>query len=514
MQQNKISTQTPQEDVERHDLNQFVHDLFRIVWTGRWWIVLSTVSVFMLASGVVYLLPTVYDSNATILIVDQQISKAVVSPDPTETIAQNVEMATRRILSRPQLLEIMDETGVFADEKGRSPDRAVELMRKAIKIAPVDVPRADSFTAFSISFNAPTPAMARQITTRLCSLFIEQHSETESNRAVLTAQFVRDRISEKQKEVQEVERRIREYKLQYATELPDERASNEERIGELRIQLQNISASLDKLRQQRVASESMLRGELSARLSRLQSERATLLARFTARHPEVVKKDEEIASLEALLGTLQLDQGRAQKEFSTLALIDPRLAQLAQQVESDGSEIETLSTQQKQLESSIGEYQRHVTLAPAREGELAAMTRDLDALNAEIANLEKSDQQSQLSADMEKNQAGQQFRILDPPSLATAPSSPKRLEISLGAFAAGFALGLLAAFLREKRIPTFHRESELRQRFAAPLILSLPLLPTPSEKKRRKWTLGLELAASAFLSAATVLVAFYIYKHP
>src|SRR5260370_35625480 len=54
----------------------------------------------------------------------------------------------------------------------------------------------------------------------------------------------------------------------------------------------------------------------------------------------------------------------------------------------------------------------------------------------------KKQQNSAMATDLAHQQEGEQFRVLDPPSLPMKPSFPKNLNFAGGGFGGGFALGL------------------------------------------------------------------------
>jgi hypothetical protein len=103
---------------------------------------------------------------------------------------------------------------------------------------------------------------------------------------------------------------------------------------------------------------------------------------------------------------------------------------------------------------------------------------------------------------------------LDPASFPSKPTSPDRWKISVGALLGGLALGFGLAFLMDRRNATFHSEKELRHHFSPPLVITVPLVPTPREKRRRNWKDGLEWLASGVLAAAMLAVEFYVRRHP
>jgi polysaccharide chain length determinant protein (PEP-CTERM system associated) len=496
------------------DGSRIVQQALRVAKKRRAWILLTGLATLSAAVAALSFVPSTYTSAATILIVEQQIPQSLVAPLSTANVFQKLDAMKHEVLSRARLLQIIDETGIFAKQKNLSPDAAVELMRKSIEIDPIDVEQGNTFSAFSISFTARTPEAAQEVTRRLSSLFIERSSEAQTHKATATTNFLNEQLEEKRKKVAALEESIRAFKIQYSGELPDDHQSNETRLDETRTQLQTTLANLDRARGQRAVWESMLSGNLNGALTRLKSERKALLTRFTPQHPDVVKKDEEISQLEALVGHVAAGASVPEKQLSHLTAGDPVVAQMEGQLESNRLEIEGLAKDEKRLRSEISQVQGHLSLAPAREQQLAAMTRELEALNQEIIGVAKVQQPSEWAADMDRRQEGQQFRQLDPASFPLRPTSPDRWKLSLGALIGGLALGFGLAFLMDFRNATFHSEKELRQHFSPPLIITVPLVPTPREKRRHNLKERLEWLASAVLAAAMLAVAFYVRRHP
>ena len=131
------------------------------------------------------------------------------------------------------------------------------------------------------------------------------------------------------------------------------------------------------------------------------------------------------------------------------------------------------------------------------------MLRDYELLKHNYADLLSKQLQSQLAMSM-RSQEGQQFRLVDPPSLPTMPSSPKRVKISLGGLAGGVLVGLALAFFVETTNKTFHTEKEMRQGIKVPIMLTVPLMLVSSEGRARNWKGALEwLAGSALVLAVT-----------
>jgi uncharacterized protein involved in exopolysaccharide biosynthesis len=188
-----------------------------------------------------------------------------------------------------------------------------------------------------------------------------------------------------------------------------------------------------------------------------------------------------------------------------------QLEQLKSQLEANQLEVANLLKDEKKLKETIAQYQSRLNQTPVREQQLAGILRDYDLLKQDYTDLLGKKMQSQLAANLEKRQEGQQFRLVDRPSLPTEPSAPKRVKLSLGGIGAGLVLGLALAFLAEFKNPTFHSEKDLSHHFAFPLIVSVPLVLTPAEKRARNWKWAFEWATGSALILAVVAAELYEY---
>src|SRR5438132_13609611 len=110
-----------------------------IVVRGRWWILLTATTVSLATVAVLYQMPNRYTSEATLLIVPQQVPARYVTPTTETNIADALQAMTQDVLSRARLLELIDQFGLYAKERKRlAPEEVIELMRKYIGIAPVE----------------------------------------------------------------------------------------------------------------------------------------------------------------------------------------------------------------------------------------------------------------------------------------------------------------------------------------------------------------------------------------
>src|SRR5579862_6339674 len=177
-------------------INDTVAQAFAIVTRRRWWILLTASSVVFATLGALSVLPNRYTSDATVLVIQQQVPERYVTPTSTIDISQALQGMTQEVLSRTKLLAIIDELNLYAKEKkGLAPEALIERMRHDIEIQPLESnPERRSVNAFKISYISDNPQRAQEVTSRLTSLFILENVKTREHQATITTAFLQERL--------------------------------------------------------------------------------------------------------------------------------------------------------------------------------------------------------------------------------------------------------------------------------------------------------------------------------
>src|ERR1035438_10048016 len=98
-------------------LNETVDRFRETVTRRRWWVLLSVSFTTFATLFVLSRFPNQYSSEATLLVVQQQVPQRYVLPTSTTDIREALQATTHEVLSRTRLLQIIDEFGLFAKQR-------------------------------------------------------------------------------------------------------------------------------------------------------------------------------------------------------------------------------------------------------------------------------------------------------------------------------------------------------------------------------------------------------------
>jgi uncharacterized protein involved in exopolysaccharide biosynthesis len=145
-------------------------------------------------------------------------------------------------------------------------------------------------------------------------------------------------------------------------------------------------------------------------------------------------------------------------------------------------ELTTKAGEEGRLRAVLAEYQRRIEATPAREAELASLTRDYDTLQQSYRSLLAKKEDSQIAANLERRQIGEQFRIVDPARVPEKPASPDRPLLYLIALTSALAVGIVVAGSAEYLDRTMRSEEDVRAALNLPVLATIPSIDRAAAK--------------------------------
>ncbi len=505
--------------------------LLLLVWAAVW--------------GSSWFLPARYKSSTLILVEEPSMPKNYVVPNVNDNLQDRLQSITQQILSRTRLLLIIDKLHLYQGKRQPStPDGRVDKMRKDIgEIELVKDPQTEAITSFRISYTAPDPHTAQEVTSELTNLFIDENLKVQQQESENTTQFIGSQLETARASLADQDARVHAFQAAHEGELPTEEATNLQILSGLQSQLQTEQDALNAARQQSVYHQSLIeqyralngthRATVSGgptgleaidqQLDKLQSKLQDLKTRYTDQYPEVQQVKAEIADAEKTReqmvaslkkppdGNQQGATGQAQ-EIEDPARNAP-LLQLQSQLKADQLEISNRQTSIDNLKSRINQYQARLSSEPAVSQQLADLTRGYVQSQENYNDLLKKENDSQMATSMEQMQQGERFMMIDPPSLPLRPDFPNRLKMCEAGMGAGLALGLLVVVLLEFRDDRLYSEREIEKLISAPVICEIPEITDPSDTRSQKLRTTLGWAMAALVVCAILSGSAFSYLH-
>jgi len=140
------------------------------------------------------------------------------------------------------------------------------------------------------------------------------------------------------------------------------------------------------------------------------------------------------------------------------------------------------------------------------------LNRNYELSKKNYEDLLSRKEQSELATSLDEHEQGQQFHIIDQPSLPMKPASPNHMAVGLGGLGAGLALGVALVFFLETKDHSLINEKDLSRLFSFPLLVGMPTLSTKAEDRRRSRVRIVEWLVGATLCLMVCATEFYIYR--
>jgi succinoglycan biosynthesis transport protein ExoP len=505
-----------EEELEQSGTPIDFNDIKGMVCRRRWQFMVPFLCGWLLVWAASWVIPSTYRSGTLILVEQPSVPEKYVVSNIDIDIQHQLDSITQQILSRTRLLRIIDNLGLYAeDRKHTSADDLVERMRKDIEI---ELSHGDDkkLSAFNIYYASRDPKTAQLATSELANLFITENLEQRQERSENTTKFLQDQLDQARAKLAAQEAKLRVFKDQHLGELPNQTQSNLQILAGLQNQVQTNQDSLNRAKQQSTYMESLIAqyramdgssklgptggptglAEIDKELEELKARLADLTSHYTDKHPDVRKTKEQIARTEQMRERIVADMNSRTKDAGTdplpapaVSSLDPKSApilELESQLKANRVEIANREAEIKEEQSKINQYQARLNMAPVMEQQYADITRDYDQSKTDYEALLAKKNQSEMSTDLERTQQGEHFRMLDPPNLPVKPYKPNRLMLCGAGLAVGLILGGAFAFGQEKLGGIIYSEREIKKLVPFDVIAEIPTIESLDEQSSHR----------------------------
>ena len=375
--------------------------------------------ILTVAIVIAFVLPPVYKSTATILIQQQEIPEDLVRSTVTSFANQRIEMISQQVMTRSNLMEIIQKFNLYKEELERDPTEVVlDDMRDDINkeiisadvIDPVSGRPTQASIAFTVSFKNNSPDMAQKVANELTSLYLNGNLKNRTQMANEAEIFIAEEAERLRQQISELESQLAELKEHHMGSLPELSGLNTSMMDRTDQDILAVDQRIQAVHERKIFLESQL-AQLSPnmavysdtgerilspndRLKTLESQLVSASAVYSDDHPDVVRMRKEIAALKTEVdeqsNTYSSDLAKQLgKERSELAGLQGRYAE-------DHPDIQRLKMKIAKLEESLANdvapgvdgnpYSAKSEDKPDNPAYIKLLT-ELNAANAEISSL-------------------------------------------------------------------------------------------------------------------------------
>lgn len=429
-----------------------------------------------------FLLSPTYEAETTLRIQQSKgLATSLLSDLPVWPQETKQQMSTYAeiLKSRTVIQEVIAKT---QGEKENVP--TYEEMASLISTQPVK-----DTEILKINVRANTPEEAQLIANTVVETFLGRLTALVRVEQAIVREFIGQRLQESKIELDRAETALEQYKRTARILAPDLQTQNAvSRFSDL-MKLQGENAVAQVSAQARLASISQQMGDekpgfiadspliqqYKSKLATLEVDLATLLQKYTEKHPQV------IATRTAITETRdKLDVEIARVVNAEAPSMNPIHQNLLQSKLQSEAELAAAYAQKQAIDRILTEGEQQLTTLPAKEQGLAKLMRDASVAQEIYIMLAKRHEEARISEVMQPTDV----QVIDVAVLPERPVAPRKGHNVVLAGLLGIFAGLAWAFFREFMDKSIRTPEDVKQYLDLPILGSIPEMAGDVERPK------------------------------
>ena len=517
----------------------------QILWRRKWLIIFPTIAISVAIAWVVWRLPDIYESTTLLTVRPSTIPNAIVPQLSDDDLTIRINNISQEVMSRSFLEPLIIRYNLYAGERQRrAPMNAlIERMQKKDITVEVNKSRNDITNGFNISYRGPDPKTAQAVTAELAGKYISTQLQRTSETGTQTQKLFEEELKKAEDELSAIEQQRIQYMQAHVNSLPTQAAVMVQHLTGLREQQKGLITEIGRLRDQQTAYNTQLAdlkklaekeiedyaenvtdpkttyawAELIRRKAQFEAELQNLLTVYKPKHPDVLAKQSEIASIQRGMDQM-IDEWKdkireKQEKLSKKTETDPRINTVKYNIELVKGELDRQRKLLEQTNEQIAQIEQRVSNVPSTEVDLQSLDNKYKTKKTYYDELLSKKQKADLATTVALNAQGEKIQVIDPASLPEGPIAPKRPVLMGMGVAIGLAVGLLLALAFEgPRLLTIQTTEDAQHYTGLPVLVTVPELLTPKEERRLRWRRTLLAAAGIVATIGSIPVLALILK--
>jgi len=570
-------------NIEEQEQAKTLHDYLAMFSRRKIPMIVTMMIVFLIGIVVALVWPPTYKSSATILIKEQEIPSELVMSTVTSFAAQRIQIISQRVMTRSNLMQVIKKYNLYEDELQRyTTEEVLEEMRADIGLDMISAEVVDPRTgrptsatiAFSLSYKGEFPGSTQKVAGELTSLFLAENLKNRKEKASETYLFLTEESEKLAKMISDSESKMAAYKEEHSGSMPDMAAMNLSVFDRTERELMQLEADLSARKekvfylQSQLDQTNPLTNMRSAtgvaildpvsRLKALESEYASLTAKYSKEHPDVIKMDREIKGLRKQVGISEsvtekakrLTELRAelalltkkyssshpdvlklQKTVSTfekdvkqaenlpeqkvmeLQPDNPLYVSLQGQIKGVETEIASVEERKNQLKIKLEDYEKRIAQTPQVEREFLTLSREHNNSLARFQDIKAKQMAAEIGQQLEKESKGETFLLIEPAALPEEPIKPNRIVIVFLSLIFSAVCGFGIALVQEALDSSIRGVTGMAKLLTAAPLAVIPVIYNAQDYYRKRRATRI-VVSSAVTSIIAVLLIVHFFWTP
>jgi uncharacterized protein involved in exopolysaccharide biosynthesis len=454
----------------------------------RFWIMAAVFVVGVVVTIVFVLdMERVYETTAVIEFDTPAVSQGENAAGGDRTsIPRQLQLIEQRMMSRENLIEVIERYSVFADAEDLSVVEQVVALREAITFQQVTAVQSGTLgsdgrlSAMLVTVRLDDPLLAAELANEFARGIVEDTYRSVARRTSEAVRLLSQQEARVAAESREIEAEISTFQVSNQGALPEGQEFRRDEFQRLQESLMDIERTMQELERERRVFETF----------GIQSIVGGSDLAATASGPA--------ASIEAELRSLEVELERARQ---VLAPSNPEISQLEARVEvlttraealraetrdrfmaDINSQLDLLEQQRQIISERLEELEVAMMAAPSVEVELAALNLELTRVQeryAVAANRLAEAENAQLLLEAQQSES---MRLLEPALVPEYPVGPSRTRNALlGMGVAGF-VALVVGFTLEVLNPVMRSAGAVAARTGLMPVVTIPEVRRPQTR--------------------------------
>lgn len=472
-------------------LIELLHLLLLAAWRRRYLIITPMLILPVLGTIAGHFAPKMYEARMTVLIQEPGKLNPFLEDLSIKTNLKDRMAALSALLTSRYVMQsvALDIGQITKDTPEPKIDSVVADLATSVSVQLIGQ------EVVELRYRSKTPAGIDTTLMRIGERFMDRVEAPEDSSMRSSVVFLQKQLAESSARLEAAEGAVADYRAANAQALPDQRATNLQRLAMLRdslseheVKLAGAHAEFDASHA-RLAQTDPVIGRLEQEINAARGDLAVLRSLYSDGHSKVQVVLSKLERLEAERSRLVTSAAEAPPvdldrmwNMAAVARKDgdgaqPLLVSQVAALEAARIHLQELQSETENLRRSVSELSDYIESSGGVERELAKRMRVVAETQELHQTLQKRFEMAKVTGELSRFQAPERIKVIDRPTVPTAPMKPLTILFGVGGLFGGLFLGIGLAVLMELMDTTIRSARAMQKLMGVPVLGRLAISP-------------------------------------